>query len=443
MAEALSSPGAGAIASSEGVPVLQDRVYTLAELLSVALDISPTRQRVSEEALQANLAVDLAKTQYQPQVDVKALGGVQRTPLAIPVTVSPKGYFVSSTQEVFPTLELKWLLFDFGRRKGQVEEARHNASAAQSGLLGTEEKLVFDVSAAYFEAAAAKGQARAAGKALEAAQLAEQAVADQQRHGRANVVQMAEAQRQTAASRLALTKANGSADTAFATLVSTIGLPPETHFQVAISADEATTETLAPLRQLIDQAMQGRPDVQAANEKVAASEAKVDTAHAAYKPTISLSAQVFQNIGRISNDGSPYSSIDRTGNALFVALEWPIFDGGARATNVALAVSQKAAAEDALAEARNTVSRQVVQTYSNLKTSLDNRDQARAYEHASELAYQAALDSYRHGLASVTDLSNSEAVLAEAEAGQEDASANVDIARAALDLAIGRHPSSH
>jgi outer membrane protein TolC len=443
MAHAQSPPVAGAIASSDGVPLIEDRVYTLPYLLSIALDISPTRRRVNQETLQANLAIDLAKARYSPQVDVKALGGVQRTPLAVPSNVSPKGYFVSSTQEVFPTLELKWLLFDFGRRKGQVEEARHNASAAQSGLLGTEEKLVFDVSEAYFEAASAKGQARAAGKALEAAQLAEQAVADQQRHGRANVVQLAEAQRQTAASRLALTKANGSANTSFATLVSTIGLPPETRFQIATPEDETSTETLSPLRQLIDQAIHDRPDVQAATEKVAASEAKVDTAHAAYKPTISLSAQVFQNIGRISNDGSPYSSIDRTGNAVFVALEWPIFDGGERATNVALAVSQKTAAEDALAEARNIVSRQVVQAYSNLKTSLDNRDQARAYQRASELAYQAALDSYRHGLTSITDLTNSEAVLAQAAAGQEDAGANVDIARAALDLAIGRHPSSH
>ena len=437
-----AAPNSQVTPADANAPAIEDRVYALPELLTIALDISPKTREVEQEALQANLAIQLAKSQYSPQLNVKALGGIQRTPLAIPRNVSTKGYFVSSTQEVFPSLELKWLLFDFGRRKGQVEEAKRNASAAQSGLLGAQEKLVFDVSEAYFEATSAQGQVRAAKKALEAAQLTEQAVADQKQHGRATVVQLAEAQRQTAAMRLALTKSTGAADTAFASLIATIGLPPETHFQVTPPAETTATETLAPLRELIDEALQSRPDVLAATDKIAASDAKVDTARAAYRPTISLSAQVFQNIGRISSDGGPYSSIDRNGNALFVSFEWPLFDGGARATNVSLALSQKTAAEDALAETKNTASQQVVQAYNNLKTSLDNRNQALAYTHASELAYQAALDSYRRGLTNITDLTSNEAVLAQAEACQEDSDASVGIAHAALDLAIGRRPSS-
>lgn len=422
-------------------PVLENRVYTLPELLIMALDISPGTREAGQQAVQADLAVRLARTQYSPQVDVKALGGLQRTPLAIPFNVSPKGYFVSSTREFFPALEVKWLLFDFGRRKSQVEAARHTAAAAQSGLLGTQEKLVFDVSEAYFEATSAQGQVHAAQKALDAAQLAEQAVADQKRHGRATVVQLAEAERQTAAMHLAVTKATGTANTALATLIATIGLPPETPLQVASSAPATTTVT--PLHELLNQALQTRPDVQAAMDKVAASDARIETARAAYHPTISLSAQVFQNIGEISNDGSPYSSINRTGDALFLSFEWPLFDGGERATHVSLAISQKTEAEDALAETKDTASKQVVQAYNNLKTSLDNRDQALAYTHASEIAYQASIDSYRHGLTSITDLTNNEAVLAQAEAGQEDAEANVSIAQAALDLAIGKQPASH
>lgn len=430
-------------ANHTDAPAMEDRVYALPELLTIALDINPKTREVQEEAVQADLAIRLAKSQYSPQLDAKALGGIQRTPLAIPPTVSAKGYFISSTREVFPTLEVKWLLFDFGRRKGAVEEAKHNASAAQSGLLGAQEKLIFDVSEAYFDAASARGQVRAAQKALEAAKLTEQAVVDEKKHGRATVVQLAEAQRQTAAMQLALTKANGASDTAFALLVATIGLRPEARFEIAPPANASPTESLAPLRELIDEALQIRPDVLAAKEKIAASDAKIESAHAAYRPTISISAQVFQNIGKISSDGSPYSSIDRTGNALFVSFDWALFDGGARATNVSLAVSQKTAAEDALAETKDEASQQVVRAYSNLKTSLDNRNQALAYTHASEIAYQASLDSYRRGLTSVTELTNNEAVLAQAEASQEDADASVGIARAALDLAVGRNPTSH
>lgn len=423
-------------------PKIEDRTYSLPELLQLALSINPQTREVQEQAHQANLATQLARSQYAPQVSLKALGGFQHTPAAIPPTVSSKGYFVSSTREIFPTLEMKWLLFDFGRRKGQVEEAQHNADAAQSAVLGAQEKLVYDVSEAYFQTTSAQGRVRAAQKALDSARLTEQAVQAQRGHGRATVVQVAEAQRQTAAMHVALTKASGAADTALAGLVATVGLPPESHFKVAAPSDSATPGSLPALDALIDEAIESRPNILAAKNKVAASEAKIDTARAAYRPTIGFSAQVFQNIGKVSSDGSPYSSINRTGNAVFVTFDWPLSDGGARATNVSLALSEKSAAEDSLAAAKNVASQQVVQAYSNLKTSLDNRDQALAYTKASDVAYQATLASYQRGLSSITELTNSEATLAQAQADQEDADANVQIARAALELALGHRPGS-
>jgi outer membrane protein len=436
------APANAAAPAATDTPTVEDRTYSLSELLKLALSINPQTREIEEQAYQANLATRLAKSQYAPQLSIKALGGVQRTPLAIPPNVSPKGYFVSSTREIFPTLEMKWLLADFGRRKGEVEEARHNADAAQSAVMGAQEKLIYDVSDAYFETVSTQGRIRAAQKALDAAGVTEQAVLAQSNHGRATAVQVAEAQRQTAAMRLALTKASGAANTAFAGLVATVGLPPESHFEIAMPADVATPASLKPLNALIDEALESRPDILAAKDKVAAAEAKVDTARAAYRPTISLSAQVFQNIGEISSDGSPYSSINRTGNALFVSFEWALFDGGARATNVSLALSERSAAEDSLAVAKNGSSLQVVQAYNNLKTSIDNRTQALAYTKASDIAYQATLGSYRRGLSGITDLMNNEAVLAQAQADQEDADADVQIAHAALDLALGHQPAS-
>jgi outer membrane protein len=436
------APTTGTALTAADAPAIEDRIYSLPELLKLALSINPQTREAEEQAYQANLATRLARSQYAPQVSIKALGGIQRTPLAIPPTVAPKGYFVSSTREIFPTLEMKWLLADFGRRKGAVEEAQHNADAAQSAVMGAQEKLIYDVSDAYFETVSTQGRIRAAKKALDAAGLTEQAVLDQRDHGRATAVQVAEAQRQTAAMHLALTKVSGAADIAFAGLVATVGLPPESHFEIAAPADIAPQAPPQPLKVLIDEALESRPDILAAKDKVAASEAKIDTARAAYRPTISLSAQVFQNVGEISSDGSPYSSIDRTGNALFVSFEWALSDGGARATNVSLALSEKSAAEDSLAVARNGSSLQVVQAYNHLKTSLDNRIQALAYTKASDIAYQATLDSYRRGLSNITDLTNNEAVLAQAQADQEDADVDVQIAKAALDLALGHQTVS-
>lgn len=418
----------------------QHHAYTLQELVHLALQISPKNRAMQEEALQAHLATTLVSSQYKPQIALKALAGNEQTPLAITRNVSPRGYIVSSSREVLPSLQLKWLLFDFGRRKGQLEEAKQNALAADSGLTGEQEKLVFDVSKAFFDATSSQGKVRAAQKAFDAAKLTEQAVTEQKQHGRATVVQVAEAHRQTAAMQVALTKASGDSDTAISTLITTVGLPPESPLELASpTSTNADAAQIPTLNALIGQGMQLRPDVLAAQSKVAAAEAKVDVAHAAYHPTISVQAQVFQNIGKTSSDGSPYSTINLTGNSVFVAFELPLFDGGSRATNLSVAISEKAQAEDALADTKNVAAQQIVESYNNLKTSLDNRAQALAYTQAAELAYQASLDSFKHGLSSVPDLTNDEAALAQAESNQEDAEAEVMIAQAAIALSTGQN----
>lgn len=421
----------------------QAQAYTLDRLIRLALSVSPKDREAQERTRQAQLATQLVKSQYAPQLDFKALGGIQHTPLAIPQTVSPRGYFVSHAREVIPTLELKWLLFDFGRRKGLLDEANEKALAAEAAYTSEQEQLVFAVSKAYFAATAAQGRLRAADSALEAARLEEEAIQDQRAHGRATVVQVAEAHRQTAAAQVGVTKSSGEADTARANLVATVGLPADASIDLGAPKSTSADDTpLPPMRSLVDQAIRGRPDIQAAQSQVAAAEASVDVAHAAYRPTISVQAQVFQNIGETSSDGSPYSSINREGNSIFFAFELPLADGGARATKIAIATSQKSEAEAALDDAKNLATQQVVQTYSELRTSLDNQRQAKEYTYAADLAYQATLDSYKHGLSTVNELANNRAALTQAQADEEDANANVQIAQAALALAIGTRPDS-
>jgi outer membrane protein len=426
------------LGSASAVSATADREYSLADLLDIALNNSPQLLAAGEEAEQGRLGTQLAKSRYAPEISLNALGGSQRTPLAIPATVSPAGYFVSSTHELLPSLELKWLLFDFGRRDAQLAAAEHTALAAESTRSRVQEKLIFDVSDAYFRALSAQGRVHAAHKALAAAKLAEQAVQAQRDVGRATVVQLAEVRRQSAAMQLALTKALGAARMSFVTLATTVGLPPDTQFALPARAVALDAKPLAPLQTLVDDTLRMRPDIVAAREQLAAADADIDVTRAAYRPTISVAAQVFQNIGAISNNGGPYSAINRTGYGVFVSFKWPLFEGGLRKTNVSLAVSRKRAAQDALDAARNTATREVVQAYDEIETSVAARTQADAYSRAAEIAYQETLESYRQGLGTVTDLANSEAAVAQADADLEDANAEVQIAQAALALATGQ-----
>jgi outer membrane protein TolC len=99
--------------ASSSVPHKQ---YDLAALVDLAERENPKTREAWEVAREAAAGIGLAESAYLPQLSLQAIGGFQHTPLPMPKTLVPAGYFVSDTREVIPALALKWLLFDFGRR---------------------------------------------------------------------------------------------------------------------------------------------------------------------------------------------------------------------------------------------------------------------------------------------------------------------------------------
>jgi outer membrane protein TolC len=152
---------------------------------------------------------------------------------------------------------------------------------------------------------------------------------------------------------------------------------------------------------------------------------------------IELAGQAFQNIGSISSDGKPYSSIDRPGQNIFLSFSVPLFDGGARRNRVAIADAKVREAEDQLAAARDAASQQVVRAYNGLVTSLAEYEAATALSQAAHTAYEAALRSYRQGVGTYTDLSTEENAVVQGDTQVEDARANAHTAAAALALSMG------
>jgi outer membrane protein TolC len=171
--------------------------YDLAALVDLAERENPRTREAWEVAREAAASIGLAESAYLPQLSVQAIGGFQHTPLPMPKNLVPAGYFVSDTREVIPALALKWLLFDFGRRDAQVQAARADSFVANVTFTGAHQKLIFDVSQAYFNLGAARGKLHAARQSLSTALTTEDAAVAKQNNGLATVVAVAQAQRQT------------------------------------------------------------------------------------------------------------------------------------------------------------------------------------------------------------------------------------------------------
>lgn len=440
-AESGDLPGSTGAADFEAritTAIERDHRYDLAELIDLAQRLNPETHEAWEQARQAALAVGLVESSYAPQVSIEAIAGFQRTPLPIPTTLIAKGYFIANTSEAIPTVALKWLLFDFGRRDGQEQAARANSFAANVAFTGAHQKLIFVVSRAYFALGAARGRLGAAREALKTAETVQDAAQSRREHGLTTVVVVAQAQRQTAQARLNLTKATGDERTAYANLVASIGLPADTQIDVADSSQKPLpAEPPENLSAAIQDALANRPDVIASLGKIEAAEGTLKSQRAAYYPTIALSAQVYQNMGQLSTDGSPYYRVNKPGGNILLTLSWPLFDGGTRDYHVATARSEVAAARDKLAQARDAAAQQVVSAYSDLKTSLSAYAAAMALHEAAQTAYDAAFDAYLHGVGTYTDVASEQTALANADADQEDAHANVYTAAASLAFATG------
>src|ERR1700722_1642990 len=415
-----------------------NKQYDLVALVDLAERGNPKTREAWEAAREAAAGIGLAESAYLPQLSLQAIGGFQHTPLPMPRNLVPAGYFVSDTREVIPALALKWLLFDFGRRDAQLEAAHADSFVANVAFTGAHQKLVFEVSQAYFDLGAARGRLHDAQKALSTALTTQDAAVAKQNNGLATVVAVAQAQRQTAQTRYTLAAAEGAERTARANLIAALGVPAATEIDVLDSAELPLPPAPADnVSKAVDQALAHRPDVIAALGKVDAAEAALKGERRSYYPTIQLSGQAFQNIGSLNSDGGPYSTIDRPGQSILLSFSVPLFDGGTRRNRISMADAKARAAQAQLAAARDSASQQVVRAYNGLLTNLAEYDAATALSQAAHTAYEAALRSYRQGVGTYTDLATEENAVVQGDTQVEDARANAHTAAAALALSMG------
>ena len=412
--------------------------YDLAALVDLAERENPKTREAWEIAREAAAAIGLAESAYLPQLSLQAIGGFQHTPLPMPRNLVPAGYFVSDTREVIPALALKWLLFDFGRRDAQVQAAHADSFVANVAFTGAHQKLIYEVSQAYFDLGAARGKLHAAQKALSTALTTQDAAIAKQNNGLATVVAVAQAQRQTAQTKYTLASAEGAERTARANLIAALGVPAATQIDVLDSAELPLPPAPADnVAKAIDQALAHRPDIIAALGKVDAAEAALKGERRSYYPTIELAGQAFQNIGALNSDGGPYSHIDRPGQSILLSFSVPLFDGGMRRSRISMADAKAREAQEQLSAARDAASQQVVRAYNGLLTSLAEYDAATALSRAANTAYEAALRSYRQGVGTYTDLATEENAVVQGDTQVEDARANAHTAAAALALSMG------
>jgi outer membrane protein TolC len=428
-------PAPLAIPHAEGLTIPPGTVVTLGQVLDLALRNNPRTRDTWLAARAAADEVGVKRAEYYPTLGLGAMA--TRTAQ----TQVGGGGSVRVEQTIWgPTADFSYLLFDFGGRRGDVEEARQALLAADWSHNAAIQDVVLAVEKAYYGYLGDASLKDALGESIKQAQVSVEASEARREAGLATIADVLQARTLLAQERFALAKTEGDMLTTKGALATAVGLPPDIQVEVsalgalphdlpAVPDLEATTATM---ERLLRQALGDRPDLLAQRAEVLAAQARVAQERSAGLPQLTLNATASRALYLQPDNARPGNNGQAT-----LLLHFPLFNGFETKFKVAKA---KAEAELAQAQLDQAVSQAMLDVWTSfyaLQTAAQSVTAARALLDSASQSSDVAGGRYREGVGNVLDLLTAQSALASARATEIQSRADWFVALAELQHATG------
>lgn len=386
------------------------QTYDLPGIIDVALQNNPDTRRSWEEARGAAARYGRSLSDFYPEVSVQASAGPSRFLFQAdpaPLTV---------VQDSFtPQIELTWTLLDFGRRSQTAELARQQLLAANFAFNRKMQDVVFAAQRAFFALDAAKGMKRAAEKNLELARSVREAAEERLALGLTTQPDVLLTRQVDAKAVYDLESASVLVSDAQATLALALGIPANAPLEIADLASQPLPRELAvAVDDVIDAALEQRPDLAARMAQIRAGEAAVEKAKADLYPTLGFSGSYGEDIWRYRINGGPRDDVAAPNYAYMFNLDWDLFTGFDRLNAIREAEAERDAARAELASLQLETTAAVWRAYFNYRAARKKYEYAEALLRASQDAYDANREGYGLGLNTIVELLTGERDLANA-----------------------------
>ncbi|PIF08058.1 TolC family protein [Janthinobacterium sp. 13] len=311
------------------------------------------------------------------------------------------------------SLSLSWRLFDFGGRAAGRRSAQALLDAALANRDAVLQKTLAATVSAYFDAQTARAsvQMRQAYEAL--ARETVQATQRRAQRGLGSHSDTLQATSALAKAALGASRADGDERKARAVLVYTLGLPAGTAVLVDDDGDGAGLN--AGLREDLSAwlalARERHPAIVAAQAQLAAARERVAVARSEGRPSIDLTANLYQN-GRPNQGLSPASTRE---TLVGISLNIPLFDGFARHYKVRGAQAQAEQREAEAQEVQQQTLMDLVRTHAEASTALANLSAAQTWLDAAQDALASVQRKFGLGAADILEMLNTQSALLEAQ----------------------------
>ena len=427
-----------------------DKPYRLEELIDIAETNNPRTRIAWESAKQAADRIGIARSDYFPHLAALALSGDQRLIVPFPKELgATRGYILAETPVAEAGVAMHYNVFDFGRRGAKLDASKAARLASAAMFQRTNQDVAFRVVTAYYSLLTAKERLEASRQILKTAQTTQEAAEAQLANGRSTLPDVLNARAAAAQAAFDLQASVGAEGVARVELREAIGAEPSDEIAVEQSAGALPTEVIESVTNLVETAVQSRPDLLALSEKLQATKAAVRVAQAEYRPEIHLESNVAQaSMWPSSNVGTFGDANHQTVWSAGVKVQWSLFDGGLRKNEVRLADSKRREVQDEVREKHDAIGREVWSAYLNFQTAVRQHEAAETLFKSASTSYDASLDAYRYGVKNLIDLVSADAQLARARLALVQSRSALRVSAANLDYATGnmlrqRPPVAH
>lgn len=393
-----------------------DMIYGVLDVVDLALCQNPkTRESWANARVQA-AQVGVAQSDFLPSLDGK-------------IGLSHASLDTQTTNQSSVALTLSWLIYDFGARAANLENARQLLSAASSSLDATVQTVFLSALQSYYNAQAARAAVSAAQESEKASRESLTAAEVRYKVGTGTPADRLQAQTAWSQATLNRIKAEGTLRNAYGTLANVMGLDANQPLKLAETSN-ATPDTSfeRDIEVLIAEARERRPDLKATEAQVRAAQATVDSTRASGLPTLSLGlGPNWVDSGNISNRSS----------SIGLTLTVPIFSG----FDTTYKIRSAQARADAASAQRDNVHLQVAldvwTAYQALTTATQTIRTTADLLASAEQSQRVALGRYKAGVGTILDVLNAQSALAGARVQRIQAMLDWNVSRASLAKAVG------
>lgn len=386
------------------------------DAVDLALCNNPLTREVWANARAQAALTGVAQAAYLPNLDGKVASSR--------VTVNS-----DETRQRSASLTLSWLLFDFGARAANLENARQLLEAAAATLDSTVQSVFLSTLQSYYGAQATRAALTAAQESEKASRESFSAAEARYQVGAGTPADRLQAQTAWSQATLNRIRAEGDVRNSLGTLANVMGLDANQPLLLA-SIDEARPDVAfdKDVDALIEEARQRRPDLKSAEAQFRAAQSNVNFTRNSGLPTLSLGAgPAWAETGNVSNNSS----------SIGLTVTLPLFSGFATTYRVRNAEAQAEARAAQRDRVRLQVALDVWTAYQSLTTANQSIRTTIDLFNSAEQSERVALGRYKAGVGTILEVLNAQTALASARLQRVQATLDWHVYRATLAQAIG------